>query len=70
LENSGKVNLIVGVSDELTKKGFHAGNMIREISKKISGGGGGQPHFATAGGKDKNGIAAAFEETKKLISNN
>jgi alanyl-tRNA synthetase len=70
LENNGKVNLIVGVSDELTKKGFHAGNMIREISKKISGGGGGQPHFATAGGKDKNGIAAAFEETKKLISNN
>ena len=70
LENNGKVNLIVGVSDELVKKGFHAGNMIREISKKISGGGGGQPHFATAGGKDKNGIAAAFEETKKLISNN
>ena len=68
LVNNGKVNLILGVSDELVKRDVHAGNLIREIAKKVNGGGGGQPHFATAGGKNPDGIGASFEEAKKAIA--
>ncbi len=67
IENGGKANLILGISDELAKKGFHAGNIIREIAKSVKGGGGGQPHFATAGGKDPSGLNEAFEKAKELI---
>ena len=69
LVNGGKVNLVLGLSDELTKKGLHAGNIIREIAKKVNGGGGGQPHFATAGGKNPDGIDASFEEAKSIVKN-
>jgi alanyl-tRNA synthetase len=68
LENSGKVNLIVALSDKLVEKGLHAGNMIREAAKQVKGGGGGQPHFATAGGKDVSGVPVAFETVKKMVA--
>ncbi len=67
LENDGKVNLVVSISDELVKKGYHAGNIIREAAKKIRGGGGGQPHMATAGGQDVNGLHDAFETAKEML---
>jgi alanyl-tRNA synthetase len=67
LENGDKVNLVVAFSDKLVEKGYHAGNTIRQIAQHIKGGGGGQPHIATAGGKDAGGIAAAFEAAKGII---
>ncbi|NOX86585.1 MAG: alanine--tRNA ligase [Chlorobi bacterium] len=67
LQNSGKVNLVVSVSDALIDKGFHAGNIIREVASHIKGGGGGQPHLATAGGKDAGGIGAAFDAARKFL---
>ena len=67
-ENEGKANLTVVISDNLVKeRGMHAGNIIRELAKYISGGGGGQPHIATAGGKDPSGIPDALERAKALL---
>ncbi len=68
LENRGKVNLAVGVSDALAKSGrYHAGDIIRKITPYVKGGGGGQPQFAMAGGKDVSGIPQALAAAKALI---
>ncbi|MDD6783921.1 MAG: alanine--tRNA ligase [Prevotellaceae bacterium] len=45
---------------------LHAGNLVREAAKLIKGGGGGAPHFATAGGKDTTGIDAAVDKVVEL----
>lgn len=56
------------VSKELVEKGsFQANTIIKEIGKHIDGGGGGQAFFATAGGKNSNGIAKALEAAKVLV---
>ena len=59
---NNKPNLTLMIGDELVKKGLHAGNIIRQAAKQIQGGGGGQPHFATAGGANANGLQKAVDE--------
>ncbi|MBR5919460.1 MAG: alanine--tRNA ligase, partial [Prevotella sp.] len=59
--------LTVILSDDLVKEhGLNAGQMVREAAKLIQGGGGGQPHFASAGGKNLDDIAAAVEKVIEL----
>ncbi len=66
---NGKALLSCYISRELVaEKNLNAGTIIRELGKFIQGGGGGQPFFATAGGKNPHGIAAALEKAKEYLS--
>ena len=64
--NEDKPLLTVMISDNLVAGGLHAGKMVREAGKLIQGGGGGQPHFATAGGKNPDGLSAAVDKVVEL----
>lgn len=67
-EINDKANLSVIISESLVKeKGWNASQIIREAAKEIQGGGGGQPFYATAGGKNPKGIEAAIQKVKELI---
>ncbi len=61
------IGIMVG-DDLLSVDGLHAGNLVRELASEIKGGGGGQPFFATAGGKDRSGLQKALEKGKNLIT--
>ena len=62
-----KPMITVMLSKDLVKDhGLNAGNMVREAAKLISGGGGGAPHFATAGGKNVDGLNAAIDKVVEL----
>ena len=65
--HDGKPLLTVMASKNLVQeRGVHAGNLVREAAKLIKGGGGGAPHFATAGGKDASGLEAAVAKVVEL----
>ncbi|OBQ52201.1 alanine--tRNA ligase [Tamlana sp. s12] len=67
-ENEGKALLSCYISKDLVaSKGLNAGQVVRELGKFIQGGGGGQPFFATAGGKNPEGITQALAEAKKYV---
>ena len=65
-EAEGKPMLTVMLSDNLVAGGLKAGNLVKEAAKLIQGGGGGQPHFATAGGKNADGLNAAIDKVLEL----
>ncbi len=60
--------LTVMVTDDLTKRGFNASQIVREAAKLIQGGGGGQPAFAQAGGKNPDNIKAAYDKIIETIN--
>ena len=67
-ESSDKAIITMMFTEDLVKKGLHAGNIINEVSKEINGGGGGQSFFATAGGNNLKGIHSSIEKFKKLLN--
>jgi alanyl-tRNA synthetase len=68
-EQNGKALLSCYISKELvTEKNLNAGTIVRELGKFIQGGGGGQPFFATAGGKNPKGIDDALAKAKDYLS--
>ncbi len=62
-----KAQLHIMLTDDLVAAGWHAGNTIRQAAKAIQGGGGGQPFYATAGGKKPEGLAQAVEDAVELL---
>ena len=68
--SADKPSLNVMISDNLVNdRQLNAGKLVREAAKLIQGGGGGQPHFATAGGKNKEGLSAAVDKVVELCVN-
>ncbi len=67
-QHDGKALLSCYIDKDLAKaKKLNAGTIVRELGKYIQGGGGGQPFFATAGGKNPNGIPQALQEVERYI---
>lgn len=66
--NGDKPMLTVLVTDDLAKNGFNASTIVREAAKLIKGGGGGQPQFAQAGGKNAEGLSAAYDKIIQIIT--
>ncbi|HMT53288.1 MAG TPA: alanine--tRNA ligase [Saprospiraceae bacterium] len=68
IEDQGKATIMLSIAENLTKsKGWHAGNIIKELSKEINGGGGGQAFFATAGGTDVAGLDKALARLDEFL---
>lgn len=63
----GKVNFVVMVTDDIVKKGVHAGNIVKEAAKLAGGGGGGRPNMAQAGAKDETKIEQSLLKAKEII---
>lgn len=67
-ESEGKALLACYISKELaTERNLNAGTIVRELGRLIQGGGGGQPFFATAGGKNPAGIPEALQKVKEYL---
>ncbi len=67
-EYEGKPSLTVALGDKIVERGVKASDVVRAAAKHINGGGGGQPHFATAGGKDADGLSAAVDKLVALAN--
>ena len=65
--DDNKCTLMLMLSQDLVKEALHAGKIVKEAAKHIQGGGGGQPHFATAGGKNMEGLSIAVGAVKEAV---
>ena len=66
-KHQDKPQLSIMMSDDMiSDHGLNAGQLVREAAKLIQGGGGGQPHFAQAGGKNADGLSAAVDKVIEL----
>ncbi len=67
-EHEGRAHFAAKVSEELVRRGYHAGHLIREVAKVAGGGGGGRPDFAQAGGRDPERLHDALARAKELVA--
>ncbi len=65
--NNDKVNIVAGVTKDLISKGYHAGNLVKEVASRCGGGGGGRPDMAQAGGKDPEKLESALESVVEAV---
>src|SRR5207253_8415426 len=64
----GKVGMLAAVTDDLVKKGLHAGKLVGQVALTVGGKGGGKPTMAQAGGKEPAKLGEALELAKKLAA--
>jgi alanyl-tRNA synthetase len=62
--------IVAACTEDLIKRGLHAGNLVKEISQLIGGSGGGRPNLAQAGGKDPGGLPAALNAVAEYVRTN
>jgi len=62
-----KVNIVAGVTKDLISKGYHAGQLVKEVATRCGGGGGGRPDMAQAGGKDPAKLDSALASVPEMI---
>jgi alanyl-tRNA synthetase len=62
----GKITLIAAVSDDLVKRGGHAGNWVKQVAALVGGSGGGRPNMAQAGGKDLDKLPDALVKAREI----
>jgi alanyl-tRNA synthetase len=60
-------SLVVTISPELVKEGYHAGKLARRLAEVVGGGGGGKPNMAQAGGRDAKKLPLAIEMVSDLL---
>ncbi len=65
--NNGKPLLVAGITDDLVKRGLHAGKLAGDLARLMGGGGGGKPHMATAGGKDAGKLPDLLARAPSLV---
>jgi alanyl-tRNA synthetase len=63
----GKPILVASVSEDLVKRGVHAGELVKYVAQPLGGGGGGRPTLAQAGGKDASGLSQALANVEKWV---
>ena len=66
----GKPVLLAAVTDDLVKRGLHAGNLVKQVAQVVGGGGGGRPTLAQAGGKDASKLTEALNQVPVYIKTN
>jgi alanyl-tRNA synthetase len=66
-DDAGKVGLLVAATDDMVKKGLHAGKLVGQLAKVVGGGGGGKPTMAQAGGKDPSKLGEALALAMTLV---
>ncbi|GBD35597.1 Alanine--tRNA ligase [bacterium HR36] len=64
--DNGRVQLLAALTEDLVKRGLHAGQLLRQVAQVVGGGGGGKPHFAVAGGKDPSKLSDALQLARQL----
>ena len=62
-----KPQLTISVSNDLVESGINAGKIVGQAAREMQGGGGGQAHFAQAGGKNPQGVKAAIDKVFEII---
>lgn len=69
-QDNGRPTLTVMIAENLVSDALNASKIVREAAKLIQGGGGGQPHFAQAGGKNCDGLSSALDKMSEIVRAN